>query len=441
MNLQAYQGPKRFGSFLVTFGMAAGTLLGSLPFAVSPAIADTPGGWTSLSETLEVAGHTATLLPNGNVLMNGGTGYGVGDVASAEIYDVRNNSVSSAGMMTVERHDHTTTLLGNGEVIVAGGLRGASFADPVEIYRPDSAFSVLSGPQVITGPIPDFAEIAVTDPPAFAQSGNSFTVTEVVQNQGLAKAGASTSRYYLSHDTVYDPLDTLLIGSRAVPPLEPGDISIGPATVMIPPAAEAGTYFLLACANDDHLLAEGNLSNNCTASPNHVTVGPMFSLEDLGVPEILIGLVNTDDIGTKFDLQGEVYKNASLIASGELIGVSERGRLLDHTVINLIPLSLPAPVSFFGGDTLSIKLSMRITCTGGTHASGRARFYYTGQGLGSHFDATFYGVTSSYFLRDGFGLGTTPDFTPKTIDLALDSKKPCPTRPYTPLGTWSITLP
>src|SRR6202050_3489122 len=92
------------------------------------------GGGTS-SSTADISteryAHTATLLPNGKVLVTGGFGKSKGgdclDVsdtpteASAELFDPSNASFTATGSMKAPRANHTATLLANGKVLVAGG--------------------------------------------------------------------------------------------------------------------------------------------------------------------------------------------------------------------------------------------------------------------------------------------------------------------------------
>lgn len=66
--------------------------------------------------------HTATLLPNGLVLVVGGLGSGGGEVWSSELYDPAAGTWHNAGWMNAGMYQHTTTLLPNGKVLVAGGV-------------------------------------------------------------------------------------------------------------------------------------------------------------------------------------------------------------------------------------------------------------------------------------------------------------------------------
>jgi hypothetical protein len=76
------------------------------------------------------SGFTATLLPNGKVLMVGDDAF----TTSAELYDPTTGIFTSTGSMTAMRMDLTATLLGNGKILVAGrGLTGTGSAD---LYDP-----------------------------------------------------------------------------------------------------------------------------------------------------------------------------------------------------------------------------------------------------------------------------------------------------------------
>jgi hypothetical protein len=72
--------------------------------------------------------HSATLLPDGRVLIVGGwsspvDGSSHSTTASADIFDPTNNTVTSVDLPAASRHEHATMLLPNGTVLLTGGLR------------------------------------------------------------------------------------------------------------------------------------------------------------------------------------------------------------------------------------------------------------------------------------------------------------------------------
>lgn len=83
------------------------------------------GAWTTNNPMNSPRlGHTATLLPCGKVLV--AAGYYVFlnnhfDLASAELYDPATGTWTLTGELNLQREDHTATLLPNGKVLVAGG--------------------------------------------------------------------------------------------------------------------------------------------------------------------------------------------------------------------------------------------------------------------------------------------------------------------------------
>src|SRR3989442_2681184 len=80
---------------------------------------------------------TATLLPNGLVLVAGGLDNGFHATSSAELYDPASGSWTATGNLTIERYEHTATLLPDGKVLVAGGSDSTGNASPTaELYDP-----------------------------------------------------------------------------------------------------------------------------------------------------------------------------------------------------------------------------------------------------------------------------------------------------------------
>jgi hypothetical protein len=95
--------------------------------------------------------HTATTLPptslhlNGQILVTGGIGSDSGSTTtgtllkSAELYDPATNTWTPTGSMTSARAGHTATLLTNGTVLIVGGITnlvGGTISPTAEIFDP-----------------------------------------------------------------------------------------------------------------------------------------------------------------------------------------------------------------------------------------------------------------------------------------------------------------
>ena len=112
----------------------------------------TPSGvWVptgSLAQTR--SGHTATLLPNGKVLVAGGAGMG-GILATAEVYDPVSGTWGPTGSLALARTGHAATLLPNGKVLVVGGRDANGFVATAELYDPASGTWSPASPPLAAG--------------------------------------------------------------------------------------------------------------------------------------------------------------------------------------------------------------------------------------------------------------------------------------------------
>ena len=149
----------------------------------------TNGTWTAIaSMTTNRENQTATLLPNGQVLVTGG--YKSSSLSSTETYDPITGQWKTNAVLKVARQAHTAVLLANGKLLVAGGYGGNGVISSVGVY--DSTINPPTGTNTLTGSMqnPIYAHVATLLPNA------KVLVSGGDQSQGVP------SLYY----KVYDPL-------------------------------------------------------------------------------------------------------------------------------------------------------------------------------------------------------------------------------------------
>jgi Galactose oxidase, central domain/Kelch motif len=127
------------GKVLISSGMG-GTFASPILQNSSELYDPATGSWTPTGNlTTARVFHTDTLLPNGNVLLTGGSNFTTTIYDTAEIYDSSTGVWTPTGRLTTPRISHTANLLADGRVLVVAGFnnqpvnnteRSSEFYDP-----------------------------------------------------------------------------------------------------------------------------------------------------------------------------------------------------------------------------------------------------------------------------------------------------------------------
>jgi hypothetical protein len=119
-----------------------------------------------------------------------------------------------------------------------------------------------------------------------------------------------------------------------------------------------------------------------------------LQLTSLSPLHVWLGLKNSDDQGTYFDLKAEVLKNGSVIATGTTTNIQGVCRVNnDNTLKQMkevtVTFSSITDSAFSTGDQLSLRIWAKVTATGGHSSAVGLRLYYDAAKVNSQFDATF----------------------------------------------------
>ena len=139
--------------------------------------------------------------------------------------------------------------------------------------------------------------VSALSAPSTGGAGLPLDVTDTTKNQGTGSATASGTAFYLSANTALGAGDVRL-GSRPVGVLLPNGSSTIKTTLTIPAGTPAGTYYIIAVADDGGAVPETSEANNTRAvlirlSPDLIvssmTVSPTtISLSGMADPKVYV---------------------------------------------------------------------------------------------------------------------------------------------------------
>lgn len=179
-----------------------------------------------------------------------------------------------------------------------------------------------------------------------------------------------------------------------------------------------GTYTITVSVRDkDNATAQK--TTNLTVVKQLTALTPAKIYVSRGLPTI------------RLDLKAEVYKDTTLVSSGEIASVAPGvGATLES-----IPFNTFTPVDVPSGSALKVVVYARNACSGSILNSGTATLSYNNTSVDSSFGATIGTTSATYHLLNGFVLGTTAGNSTQTVSVQAGAQ--CSA--FKSFGTWTVT--
>ena len=203
---------------------------------------------------------TATLLSNGTVLLAGGNVPNASEtgttLASAELYNPSAGTFSATGSMTTARQEDTATLLPNGTVLVAGGgaPSTSTILSSAELYNPttgtfsatgsmttaraDFTATLLSNGMVLMAGGNNNTGQSQAATPTFSVAAGTYTTAQTVT---ISDATSGATIYYTTNGTTPTASSTKYTGAITVSSTETIE-AIATATGYSNSAVASATY-------------------------------------------------------------------------------------------------------------------------------------------------------------------------------------------------------
>jgi N-acetylneuraminic acid mutarotase len=276
--------------------------------------------------------HTATLLPNGKVLVSGGYSAASGTataLASAELYDPTTGAWSATGSLTTARVYHTATMLPNGKVLVAGGYDAANVRlASAELFDPATSAWTATGSMSaariwFTATLLPNGKVLVVGGGNTTADQASAELYDPANGTWAATGSLATGRYY--HTATLLPSGKLLViggmGAGYLASAELYDPSTGAWSATGPLAKERTFHMATLLADGRVLVAGGSFtSGNPTDELYEPTTGSWSATGSL--------------------VTGRAYHSATLLTNGKVLVTG--GYNLGHFVLSSAELYDPA---------------------------------------------------------------------------------------------------
>lgn len=176
--------------------------------------------------------------------------------------------------------------------LVASNVKALQYVDGgltngTTYYYVVSAANVLgesgdSAEASATPKLPADLVISSFNAPGETGAGSQLVASIATRNQGTGTADPSTTRFYISINTVVEPGDVLLDQAQAVSTLAPGATAAASVSLSIPSDLTPRQYYLIAKADADDVLFENQEGNN--TSLRFLYVGADLVVSTLTVP-------------------------------------------------------------------------------------------------------------------------------------------------------------